>query len=222
MAGAAAERGYEYIGITDHSKGLKIAGGIDESDLAKQGAEIDELNRANRAAGQTLTVLRSIEMNLNPRGEGDMEPKSLRRLDLVLGSFHSSLRTTEDQTSRYRAALNNPHVHVLGHPRGRVYNYRLGLKADWPRVFAEAAQLDKAVEIDCYPDRQDLNLALLKIAREEGVRVSLGTDAHHSWQFGFIELGLGAALKAKIGADRIINFLPLSELRKWVGQLRQP
>jgi len=221
MAAAAAERGYEYIAITDHSKGLKIAGGIDETELAKQRVEIDVLNKANRAARKTLTVLRSIEMNLNPRGEGDMEPKSLRRLDLVLGSFHSSLRTTDDQTARYRAALNNPHVHILGHPRGRIYNYRIGLKADWSRVFAEAARLNKAVEIDCYPDRQDLNLALLKIARNEGVRVSLGTDAHHSWQFGFIELGLAAALKAKIPADRIINFLCLSELRKWIGKLRQ-
>src|SRR5438067_2152993 len=221
MARAAAERGYEYIAITDHSKGLKIAGGIDEGKLAKQGAEIDVLNRANRAAGKTMTVLRSIEMNLNPRGEGDMERKSLRRLDLVLGSFHSSLRTTEDQTARYYAALNNPHIHILGHPRGRIYNYRIGLKADWSRVFAEAVRLDKAVEIDCYPDRQDLNLTLLKIARKEGVRVSLGTDAHHSWQFGFIELGLAAALKAKIPADRIINFLCLSELRNWVGKLRQ-
>ena len=221
MAAAAAERGYEYIAITDHSKGLKIAGGIDEIELAKQGAEIDVLNKANRAAGKTLTVLRSIEMNLNPRGEGDMEPKSLRRLDLVLGSFHSSLRTTDDQTARYRAALNNSHIQILGHPRGRIYNYRIGLKADWSRVFAKAARLNKAVEIDCYPDRQDLNLALLKIARNEGVRVSLGTDAHHSWQFGFIELGLAAALKAKIPADRIINFLCLSELRNWVGRLRQ-
>src|SRR5205807_10635723 len=110
MAAAAAERGYEYIAITDHSKGLKIAGGIDETELAKQRVEIDVLNKANRAARKTLTVLRSIEMNLNPRGEGDMEPKSLRRLDLVLGSFHSSLRTTDDQPARYRAALNNPHI----------------------------------------------------------------------------------------------------------------
>ncbi|HXM32592.1 MAG TPA: hypothetical protein VN921_02990 [Chthoniobacterales bacterium] len=95
------------------------------------------------------------------------------------------------------------------------------MKADWPRVFAETARLDKAVEIDCYPDRQDLNLALLKIARKEGVRVSLGTDAHHSWQFGFIDLGLAAALKANIAADHIVNFLPLPELRNWVGKHRQ-
>jgi DNA polymerase (family 10) len=108
-----------------------------------------------------------------------MEAAALRKLDLVLGSFHSSLSTTEDQTERYLAAVRNPHLHVLGHSRGRIYNYRLGLSADWPRVFAEAAHLDRAVEIDSYPDRQDLNLALLKLAKKEGVRISLGTDAHH-------------------------------------------
>jgi histidinol phosphatase-like PHP family hydrolase len=215
MAAAAEVRGYEYIAITDHSKGLKIAGGIDEQALARQGQEIADVNAAMQTRGGKLSVLRSIEMNLNPRGEGDMEPKSLRRLDLVLGSFHSSLRRTDDQTERYLYAIRNPSVHIHGHPRGRIYNYRLGLKADWPRVFAEAAKLDKAVEIDCYPDRQDLNLALLKVAKQEGVRISLGTDAHHAWQFEFIELGLAAALKAKIPAERIINFLPLPELRSW-------
>ncbi len=124
-------------------------------------------------------MFRSIEMNLSPRGEGDMSPESLLALDLVLGSFHSALRTTEDQTERYLAALRNAHVHILGHPRGRIYNFRIGLNADWPRVFAETARLDKAVEMDCYPDRQDLNVELLKLARNHGTRISLGTDAHH-------------------------------------------
>ena len=218
MAQAAKERNYDYIAITDHSAGLKIAGGIDEKDLARQGAEIAKANRVFRASG--LTVLRSIEMNLNPRGEGDMDPKSLQRLDLVLGAFHSSLRTKEDQTDRYLAALRNPEIQILGHPRGRIYNFRLGLKADWPRVFAEAAKLDKAVEIDCYPDRQDLNVALLKIARKEGVRISLGTDAHHADQLAFIELGLAAALKARIPAGRILNFMDLTSLRAWVENVR--
>ena len=198
MADAAKERSYEYIAITDHSKSLKIAGGIDERALKRQGVEIAKVNAALSKSGSQLTVLRSIEMNLNPRGEGDMSPDSLRSLDLVLGSFHSALRTTEDQTERYLAALRNPHVHILGHPRGRIYNFRIGLKADWPRVFAEAARLDKALEIDCYPDRQDLNVELLKIARDHGTRISLGTDAHHGWQLEFIDLGLAAALRAKI------------------------
>jgi histidinol phosphatase-like PHP family hydrolase len=88
-------------------------------------------------------------------------------------------------------------------------------------VFGAAAKLDKAVEIDCYPDRQDLNLSLLKIAKTEGVRVSLGTDAHHPWQLGFIELGLAAALRAGLQAGRIINFLPLPALHDWVRKLRR-
>jgi len=220
MADAAKERSYEYIAITDHSKGLKIAGGIDERALKRQGTEIAKVNAALSKSGSQLTVLRSIEMNLNPRGQGDMSPDSLLGLDLVLGSFHSALRTTEDQTERYLAALRNPHIHILGHPRGRIFNFRIGLKADWPRVFAEAAKLDKALEIDCYPDRQDLNVALLKIAREHGTRISLGTDAHHPWQLEFIDLGLAAALRAKISADRIVNFMSLLELKTWAQALR--
>jgi histidinol phosphatase-like PHP family hydrolase len=215
MADAAKECAYEYIAITDHSRTLKIAGGIDERALKRQGTEIAKVNEALSKSRAPVTVLRSIELNLNPRGEGDMSPDSLRSLDLVLGSFHSALRTTDDQTERYLAALRNPHVHILGHPRGRIYNFRLGLKADWPRVFAEAARLDKALEIDCYPDRQDLNVALLKIARDHGTRISLGTDAHHPWQLEFIDLGLAAALRAKIPTNRILNFMPVLELKAW-------
>jgi histidinol phosphatase-like PHP family hydrolase len=90
-----------------------------------------------------------------------MSKKSLARLDLVLGCFHSALRRKEDQTERYPAALRNPDIQILGHPRGRIYNFRLGLTADWSRVFALAAELDKAVEIDSYPDRQDLSVDLI-------------------------------------------------------------
>ena len=221
MAAAATERGYAYIAITDHSKGLKIAGGINETQLRKQSAEIDKVNNTALRKGAKLRVLRSIEMNLNPRGEGDMDAAALSQLDLVLGSFHSALRIKEDQTPRYLAAVRNRDIQVLAHPRGRIYNYRLGLKADWPRVFAEAARLDKALEVDCYPDRQDLNLALLKIARKEGVRISLGTDAHHPWQLEFIQLGLAATLKAKIAADRVVNFMTADQLKSWVAGVRE-
>jgi histidinol phosphatase-like PHP family hydrolase len=219
MAGTAKGHAYEYIAVTDHSKTLKIAGGIDERALKRQEREIAKVNLALSKSRAQLTILRSIEMNLNPRGEGDMSPGSLRSLDLVLGSFHSALRTTEDQTERYVAALRNPQIHILGHPRGRIYNFRIGLKADWPRVFAEAARLDKALEIDCYPDRQDLNVELLKIARDHGTRISLGTDAHHEWQLQFIDLGLAAALRAKIPVDRILNFMPILELKAWARRL---
>ena len=219
MADAAKERSYSYIAITDHSKGLKIAGGIDEPTLKKQGVEIAKINTLSSNLGGRLTVLRSIEMNLDPRGQGDMSPESLSTLDLVLGAFHSSLRRSEDQTERYLAALRNPNIQILAHPRGRIYNYRIGLNADWPRVFAEAARLDKALEIDCYPDRQDLSVNLLKVARQHGALISLGTDAHHPCQLEFIELGLAAALLARIPPERIVNFMPVDAVKRWAKHL---
>ena len=94
------------------------------------------------------------------------------------------------------------------------------MRADWETVFYEATRLDKAVEIDAYPDRQDLNVSLLKIAKRCGSRISMGTYAHHPWQFEFIDLALAAALAAKIPPERIVNFMPLRELRAWVEKVR--
>ena len=187
MAGAAAERGYEYIAITDHSKGLKIAGGINEEQLQQQGEEIAAVNASMRSEKQSVRVLHSIELNLDPKGMGDMDGDSLKSLDLVLGCFHSALRRKDDQTERYLAALSNPDIQILGHPRGRIYNFRLGLTANWSRVFDFAAELDKAVEIDAYPDRQDLSMDLLKLAKKSGCRISLGTDSHDPLQLRFME-----------------------------------
>jgi histidinol phosphatase-like PHP family hydrolase len=221
MAQAALAAGYEYIAITDHSKGLKIAGGINEAQVRRQEEEIVALNDQLGSDGHRFRVLRSIELNLNPRGEGDMEEDCLTHLDLVLGCFHSSLRTKEDQTERYLAALRNPAIHILGHPRGRIYNFRLGLTADWPRVFALAAELDKAVEIDGYPDRQDLNLDLLRLAKKAGCRISLGTDSHRPSQLRFMRFSAAAALLAGIPQNRILNFLTREELKNWVAGLRQ-
>src|SRR5439155_24487249 len=192
-----------------------------DRELMRKGREIQSVNESIARNDGKMTVLRSIEMNLNPGGQGDMDPAALGQLDLVLGSFHSELRTKEDQTERYLRALGNPAIQILGHPRGRIYNYRLGLKADWERVFAEAARLDKAVEIDAYPDRQDIDISLLKIARRYGTRISMGTDAHHPWQLEFIELALAAVLLAKIPLERVINFMSLSQLQTWVAGLRQ-
>lgn len=211
MAKAAAARGYEYISITDHSAGLRIVKGPDEEGLARQGLEIDRLNE--RLEG--LHVLRSVEMNLNVAGEGDLDPRCLETLDIVLASFHSQLRKTEDQTDRYVAAVRNPHVRILGHPRGRIYNHRLGLVADWEKVFDAAAQEDTAVEIDSYPDRQDLNVELLEVARDAGARISIGTDAHAEWQLEWIDLGVAAATMAGISRDRILNLMSARELRDW-------
>ncbi len=220
MAQAAAERGYEFIAITDHSKGLKIAGGINEEQLQQQSEEIAAVNASLHSGGQSVRLLRSVELNLDPRGNGDMEIESLRSLDLVLGCFHSSLRKKDDQTGRYLAALRNPDIQILGHPRGRIYNFRLGLTADWSQVFDLAAELDKAVEIDAYPDRQDLSLDLLKLAKKSGCRISLGTDSHDPLQMRFMEYALAAAVMAGIKRERILNFMSRDELLSWAAQVR--
>src|SRR4029077_5255091 len=116
----------------------------------------------------------------------DIEEDSLENLDLVLGCFHSALRRKEEQTERYLAAPKRSAIQILGHPRGRIYNF-LGLKPDWPRVFAPAAKLDKAVEVDAYPDRQDLSIDLVRLARKSGCQISLGSDSHDPSQPRFIE-----------------------------------
>jgi len=220
MAAGGIERNYQYIAITDHTKGLKIAGGLDEKRLAQQGREIVRLNKRLAKEGTDFKVLRSAEMNLSPDGEGDMNSAAMGQLDLVLGCFHSALRRTEDQTGRYIAGLRNPDIQILGHPQTRVYNRREGLHCDWSRVFAEGARLDKAVEIDGDPNRQDLRVSLLKLARREGIRISLGTDAHHPDELAYMELSLAAALTAKIPAERIVNFMPLEELTSWIARVR--
>jgi histidinol phosphatase-like PHP family hydrolase len=220
MAAGGIERNYRYIAITDHTKGLKIAGGLDEKRLVRQGREITRFNKQLTKQGTEFTVLRSAELNLSPEGEGDMNADAMGELDLVLGCFHSALRRTEDQTDRYIAGLRNSQIQILGHPETRVYNRREGLHCDWSRVFAEGARLDKAVEIDGDPNRQDLRVSLLKLARKEGIRISLGTDAHDPDELAYMELSLAAALLAKIPPAQIINFMRLEDLTAWIGKVR--
>lgn len=218
MATAAFEYGYSFIAITDHSKGLKIANGMDEAELAVQGGEIDRLNRAIEPEGRT--VLRSIEMDLSPEGVEDLEPAALARLDVVMGAFHSKLRLREDQTERYLAAMRNPHITTLAHPRGRMFNRREGLHADWRRVFEEAAAHGKAVEIDANPNRQDLDAELARLAVEAGCRISIGTDAHSVFELGFMEFGLAIAIRAGVPRERILNYQRVRDVLRWSMEIR--
>ena len=207
MAMAARQLGRPFIAITDHSKSLTIANGMDEERARDQGGRIDELNVELDAAGDPFRVLRSMEMDVFVDGAADMEPEVLAPLDLVLGAFHSKLRLREDQTERYLAALRNPSVHVLAHPQTRMYGRRAGLRADWARVFAEAAERGKAVELDATPARQDLSVELARIAQAEGVTwFSIGSDAHTSLELQFLPFGLATAALAGIPRERILNY----------------
>ena len=222
MVGLARSLGRPFMAITDHSKSLTIANGMDEERLADQGRRIDALNAELRAAGDPFRVLRSIEMDVFPDGSPDMEPETLASLDIVLGAFHSKLRVREDQTDRYVAALRDPTVHVLAHPQARMYGRRSGLRADWHRVFAEAATQGKAVELDATPARQDLSVELAGIAVSEGVRwYSVGSDAHSALELEFLPFGLATAVLAGIPRDRILNYRAADDVVAWGAELRE-
>ncbi|MBI4260284.1 MAG: hypothetical protein HY658_06920 [Actinobacteria bacterium] len=219
MARRCAELGYEHVLVTDHSKSLRIARGMDEGRLAMEAEEVAGANRALAGEGVPVRVLHGIEMDLDGEGRGDMETGSLRSLDVVLGAFHTNLRSDEDQTARYVAALHNPTVHVLAHPRTRKHDRRAGIRADWERVVEAAAATGRALEIDAHPDRQDLDVATLELAREAGCRISIGTDAHSVAELRFMELGLAAAIRAAVPRERILNFMPAGELLAWAGSI---
>jgi histidinol phosphatase-like PHP family hydrolase len=218
MAVAAVSRGYSYVGFTDHTKGLPIARGMNEETVRRQWLEIADVARA---LPRGFTILRSLEMNLSPEGAGDMDAELLAELDLLVAAFHSKLRIKTDETARYLRAVANPHVNVLAHPRGRRYDVRLGLQADWGTVARAAADRDLALEIDSWPDRQDLDVESLRSVAAAGGRVAIDTDAHSSDELDFLEFGLAAAIRAGIPMDRVVNFLPVDELRGWARSSTQ-
>jgi len=156
LADAARARGYAYIGVSDHSYGLRIARGMSMEDAVRQHREIDALNRD---AGDSFRVLKAIEANIPTDGGVDMTDGELASFEIVLAAPHSRLRRLEDQTDRMITTVRHPGVHVLAHPRGRMYS-RQGVLARWDDVFAEAARTGVAIELDGDPYRQDLDFTL--------------------------------------------------------------
>jgi DNA polymerase (family 10) len=222
MIAAARALGRSFVAVTDHSQSLQIANGMTPEQLAVQGREIDELDAAFSDAGDDFRILRSMEVDVFPDGTMDMDDESLSTLDLVLGAFHSKLRSTVDETERYLAALRQPRLHVLAHPKARMYGRRVGLVADWRRVFAEAARLGKAVELDATVWRQDLNVVLATLAREEGVTwFSIGSDAHSELELEFLSFGMATAALAGIERDRILNYRSVDFVRSWARELHR-
>jgi len=206
------ERGYQYCAVTDHSYGLPIAGGVSMSALAKQHDEIDHLNERHRGR---FRLIKGIEANIMADGTMDLQPEELRRLEIVVAAPHAALRLTEDQTERMLRVVRTPGVHVLGHPRGRKYGSRPGVLADWPKVFAEAARHDVAIEIDGDPSRQDVDHELARLAVDAGCLLALDSDAHSAAELGYVETAIAHARLAKVPAQRVINCWPAEQLLDW-------
>ncbi len=210
---AGVELGYEFCAVTDHSYGLPIAGGVSMARLAEQHREIDALNRKHR---RKFRLLKGIEANIRGDGSIDMTPDELARLEVVVAAPHSTLRSTGDQTARMVAAVQAPGIHILGHPRGRMYGSRPGVNADWPRVFAEAAKHGVAVEIDGDPARQDVDYTLATKALAAGCIFALDRDAHSTRELRYAETAIAHARLAGIPKERVVNCWPLDQLLEWL------
>ena len=217
MADACRARGYAYCSVSDHSYGLAIAGGVSMEDLERQHAEIDALNTR---VGGTFRVLKGIEANLRADGRVDMLPDELARLDVVIASPHSLLRKGDDQTPRMLRAVEQAGVHILGHPRGRMYGSRPGVTADWDEVFEAAARSRVAIEIDGDPSRQDVDYTLAVRAVAAGCLFALGSDAHGTDQLAYAETAIAHARLANVPPGRIVNTWSLEQLLEWSRERR--
>jgi len=214
IAAACEARGYRYAAVTDHSHGLRIAGGMTREEAAEQRRAIDAVNAET---GSRFRLLQGIEANIGPDGRLDLSPEEAAAFDVVLAAPHSRLRTPDDQTTRLIAALDNPAVRVLAHPRGRISGSRAGIVAAWDAVFAHAAVRGVAVEIDGDPARQDLDFSLARAALDAGCLFALDSDAHTTGQLTYAETALAHARLAGIPAGRIVNCWPLDRLVAWLS-----
>ncbi len=209
IAEAARKRGYQYIAITDHSKGLGIAHGLDEARLAEQIRLIDKTNR--RHAG--FTLLKGTEVDIRSDGRLDLSDNALAGLDIVVASIHSAFKQPREQiTKRLLSAIKTPCVSVIAHPTGRLIGERDAYGVDLEAVLKEAARYGVALEINAHPLRLDLSDAQVKMAREYGISFVIGTDTHVMNQYDFMTYGVSVARRGWLGKSDVLNTLEYGQL----------
>ena len=211
MAMAAQARGYAYMALTDHSRRVAMAHGLDPARLSRQVREIDKLNEKLKG----FTILKGIEVDILKDGQLDLPDSILARLDVVVASVHSFFDLPrEAQTNRVLRAMQNRHVSIVGHPTGRLIDEREPYDIDMERVMSAAHDLGCALEINAEPDRLDLNDIHIHAAKSKGVKVAISTDAHSVNGFQYMRFGIDQARRGWLTADDVINTRPLAELRK--------
>jgi DNA polymerase (family 10) len=212
MAEAAQEAGYQYMTMTDHSQSATIANGLKADRVEQQQAEIDKLNKKLKG----FHVLKGIESDIRKDGKLDYPEAVLKTFDLVIASVHSGLDMHEaDATRRVVKAIENPYTTILGHPTGRLLLTRKGLPLNYEKVFDACIANRVAVEINANCHRLDLDWRHLHRAKDRGVMLVIGPDAHSIEGIGDTEYGIGIARKGWLEAKDLLNCLTLAGFRKW-------
>ena len=203
--------GYQYIGISDHSKSAYYAGGLTEEKLRAQHDEIDGLNSKLK----NFYIFKGIECEILSDGSLDYSDEILAEFDFVIASVHSRFNMSEEEmTERIIKAISNPYTTMLGHPTGRLLLSREGYKVDLHKVIDAAAEKGAVIEINAHPYRFDLDWRYCKYAKERGVKVSINPDAHHAEDLANVSYGVGIARKGWLTSRDVLNTMTLGEIKK--------
>jgi DNA polymerase (family 10) len=217
MARAAKERGWKYIGITDHSQAAFYAGGMKRDKVMRQQEEIDELN----AGMKGFRILKGIECDILPDGNLDYGDDTLDTLDYIVGSVHSQFKMSETaMTDRILSAMDDPRLTILGHATGRLLLSRQGYAVDVDAVIDKAAETGVALELNCDPHRMDLDWRYIRQAKEKGITIEIGPDAHSEAELDNVETGVGMARKAWLTRNEVLNAQTAAQVLKFAKARR--
>jgi DNA polymerase (family 10) len=215
MAEAAKKLGYAYLAITDHSKRIVIAHGMDEKRLRRQLDAIDRLNE--RLKG--IRVLKGIEVDILKDGTLDMSDSVLKQLDLTVCAVHSGFRLSrEKQTERVIRAMDNPHFNILAHPTGRLINQRAPYEIDMERVMDAALERGCYLELNAQPDRLDLNDVHCRMAKEMGLKLAISTDAHTTSNLEYMRFGVDQGRRGWLEPEDVLNTRPWRDLKRLLAR----
>ncbi len=211
LAGAAREKNYEYICVSDHVGSLKIAGALSEERLIEQMKEIDQLNNQFN----DFRILKSAEVNINAEGELDLSKNLLKELDVVLAAVHSGFKASKEViTKRVIRAMESGLMHIFVHPTGRIINRRTPYEIDLAEIIEKAKESGTILEINAFPERLDLRDVQIKSAIDRGVSLAIGTDSHNRNHLNYMEYGVYQARRGWCTKKNLINTLSLSEIEK--------
>jgi len=216
MAEAAKGMGYEYLGIADHTKFLRIEHGLDEKKIILRNKEIDKINTKYKIQNTSFRILKGCEANILADGSIDIKDEVLAQLDYVIAGIHSNFKMPQEKiTERMIKAMKNPNVDIISHPTGRLIKKRDEYQIDFDAVLRAAKETGTIMEINSYPERLDLNDQNIRKAKEAGVKMIINTDSHQKDQMRFIELGISQARRGWAEKEDIVNCWPLEKLLKF-------